>query len=231
MRMRMRLIAVILLIAAVLTGCSGPATGGGPQNAPRGDVTRLDGVQIREYKGEKLGSVDDFRENSIKGPQQVDRETYRLRVKGLVNAPRDYTYSQITSGHAAYEKVVQLDCVEGWSVKVLWQGILVSDLIKEVGAKGSANTVIFRAADGYSTSLPLSYIEDNAILLAYRMNGVTLPAERGFPLQLVAEDKWGYKWAKWITEIELSDDPAYRGYWESRGYSNSGDRDKSSRGD
>lgn len=231
MRRRMGIVPVILLISAALVGCSGPAPGGGPQNTPRGDVIKLDGVQIREYKGEKLGSVDDFRENSIKGPQQVDKETYRLRVMGLVNAPRDYTYSQITSGHAAYEKVVQLDCVEGWSVKVLWQGILVSDLIKEVGAKGSANTVIFRAADGYSTSLPLSYIEDNAILIAYRMNGVTLPAERGFPLQLVAEDKWGYKWAKWITEIELSDDPAYRGYWESRGYSSSGDRNKSSRGD
>jgi DMSO/TMAO reductase YedYZ molybdopterin-dependent catalytic subunit len=231
MRKRTRFLPVILLISATLLGCGGPATGGGPKNAPRDDVIRLDGVEVREYKGEKLGSVEDFRENSIKGPQQIDKESYRLRVTGLVNAPRDYTYSQITSGHAAYEKVVQLDCVEGWSVKVLWQGILVSDLIKEVGADSSASTVIFRAADGYSTSLPLSYIEDNAILLAYRMNGVTLPAERGFPLQLVAEDKWGYKWAKWITEIELSDDAAYRGYWESRGYSNSGDRDKSSRGD
>jgi len=84
--------------------------------------------------------------------------------------------------------------------------------------------VIFYAADGYSTSLPLDYIEDRDILLAYSMNGVTLPAERGFPFQLVAEDRWGYKWIKWVTRIEVSDDPSYRGYWEKRGFSQSGER-------
>lgn len=86
-----------------------------------------------------------------------------------------------------------------------------------------ANTVVFRAYDGYSTSLPLSYIKDNDILLAYKMNGVTIPPERGYPFQVVAEDKYGYKWAKWVIEIEVTDDPSYLGYWESRGYSNTAD--------
>jgi DMSO/TMAO reductase YedYZ molybdopterin-dependent catalytic subunit len=67
--------------------------------------------------------------------------------------------------------------------------------------------------------------------MAYKMNGVDLPAERGFPFQLVAEDKWGYKWAKWITEIELSDDEGFRGYWESRGYSRTGDLERGPRGE
>jgi DMSO/TMAO reductase YedYZ molybdopterin-dependent catalytic subunit len=52
------------------------------------------------------------------------------------------------------------------------------------------------------------------------MNGVVIPPERGFPFQLVAESKYGYKWIKWITTIELSDNADYLGYWESRGYSN-----------
>jgi len=52
---------------------------------------------------------------------------------------------------------------------------------------------------------------------------VVLPPERGFPFQLVAESKLGYKWIKWITEIELSDDVNYRGFWESRGFSNDAD--------
>jgi len=89
--------------------------------------------------------------------------------------------------------------------------------------------IIFRAHDGYSTSLPASFIRDNDILMAYRMNGVELPAERGFPFQLVAEEKWGYKWIKWITEIEVSDDTSFEGYWESRGYSNEGDLREDSR--
>jgi DMSO/TMAO reductase YedYZ molybdopterin-dependent catalytic subunit len=57
--------------------------------------------------------------------------------------------------------------------------------------------------------------------MAYKMNNVTLPIERGFPFQLVAESKWGYKWIKWITEIEFSSNESYEGYWEQRGYSNS----------
>ena len=52
---------------------------------------------------------------------------------------------------------------------------------------------------------------------------VELPPERGFPFEVVAESKWGYKWVKWVTKIELSGDPNYRGYWESRGYNNDGD--------
>jgi DMSO/TMAO reductase YedYZ molybdopterin-dependent catalytic subunit len=91
----------------------------------------------------------------------------------------------------------------------------------------AAKVVIFHAYDGYTTSFPVSYIMDNDIIMAYRMNGVTMPPERGYPFQLVAESKWGYKWIKWITRIELSDDEDYQGFWEQRGYSNEGDLDKS----
>ncbi len=211
------------LSLALLAGCSNPSSGGSPQDAPRDDAIALDGVEISEYEGAKLGSVEDFRENSIAGVQQVDRDTYRLDVTGLVSAPAEYTYSEVASGYASYTKVVTLNCVEGWSVKVLWEGILLRDLLEEVNIQPSANTVILHAVDGYSTSFPIEYFYENDILLAYSMNGVTLPAERGFPFQLVAEDKWGYKWIKWISKIELSDDEEYRGYWEQRGYSDTGD--------
>jgi len=113
--------------------------------------------------------------------------------------------------------------VEGWGVDILWEGILLEDLIDSAHALSGARQVIFHAHDGYTTSLPLEYIRDNDILLAYKMNGVTLPPERGFPFQLVAEEKWGYKWIKWVTKIELSDDAGYRGYWEDRGYSDDAD--------
>ena len=87
--------------------------------------------------------------------------------------------------------------------------------------------MILYAHDGYSTSLPLKDLFERDIIMAYKMNNVTLPAERGFPFQLVAEDKWGYKWIKWIERIELSDNQQYRGYWEQRGYSNNGDLNRS----
>jgi DMSO/TMAO reductase YedYZ molybdopterin-dependent catalytic subunit len=153
----------------------------------------------------------------------VDNESYRLTVTGLVNSETVYTYNEIVDGHPRYAKVVTLYCVEGWDVTILWEGVLVKDLLDEVGMMPTATVVIFYAYDGYSTSLPLDYIVSNDILLADKMNGVILPPERGFPFQLVAESKLGYKWIKWITAIELSDNANYRGYWESRGFSNDAD--------
>ena len=186
----------------------------------------LEPVEIREYEGAKLGSVDDFRENSIKGPQHVDIEGYQLDITGFVENPKSYTYDEVINNYQQYKKVVTLDCVEGWSVTLLWEGVLVRDLIEEANLSPEAKVVIFHAYDGYTTSFSLDYIMDNDIIMAYKMNDITLPPERGFPFQLVAESKWGYKWIKWITKIELSDNVDYRGYWESRGYSNSADLDK-----
>ena len=120
-----------------------------------------------------------------------------------------------------------MNCVEGWDVTILWEGVLLKDLFAEARVRPEAKLVIFRAQDGYSTSESLDYILRNNIILAHKMNEVVIPPERGFPFHLVAESKWGYKWAKWITDIELSDDTDFRGFWESRGYSNLGDRSKS----
>lgn len=188
-------------------------------------------VEVREYEGVDLSSINAFRENSIKGPQEIDVESYTLRITGLVTNSTSYTYDEVVNNHQNYKKVVTLDCVEGWSATILWEGVLVRDLLAEAEPLANAEVVIFHAYDGYTTSLPVDYVMDNDILMAYKMNDVILPPERGFPFQLVAESKWGYKWIKWITEIELSDDASYRGYWESRGYSNSADLDESFFGD
>ncbi len=186
-------------------------------------INTLSSVEIREYEGQKLSSIDDFRENSIRGPQFIDNESYRLVVTGLVNNEIEFIYDDVISNHPLFEKVVTLHCVEGWDVTILWEGLLVKDLINEAEVDSEAKAVIFYAYDGYSTSLPLDYIINNEILMAYKMNGVVLPPERGYPFQLVAESKYGYKWIKWITKIELSDNVDYQGYWESRGYSNDAD--------
>ena len=145
-------------------------------------------------------------------------------MSGLTSTTKISTYHDILNHHQHYTKVVTLHCVEGWDVTILWEGVLVRDLIKEAGIDPRANTVIFYAYDGYMTSFPISYIMNNDIIMAYKMNNVTLPAERGYPFELVAENNWGYKW---IDKIELSNDPNYHGYWEQRGYSNSGDLNSS----
>jgi DMSO/TMAO reductase YedYZ molybdopterin-dependent catalytic subunit len=205
-------ILVVTMLAAFATGQEGLA----PEL-----------VEIREYEGQALSSIDSFRENSIAGSQEVDVESYRLKITGLVDTTIELTYEEITGGFESHERVVTLDCVEGWSVTILWEGVRMRELFERAGPTEEAKVVILRAADGYSTSFPLSYFQENDILLALKMNGVPLPPERGFPFQLVAEGKWGYKWIKWVAEIEFSDDESHRGFWESRGYSSDGDLEKS----
>jgi DMSO/TMAO reductase YedYZ molybdopterin-dependent catalytic subunit len=186
------------------------------------NLNALASVEIRNYNGTNLSSILNFHDNSIKSTQFINSSTYRLTIKGLVSNPESLTYQEVLA-FTHYQKVVTLHCVEGWDVTILWEGILVKDLLQHASLNGSGNTVIFRAYDGYSTSFPLDYILGNNIIIASKMNNVTLPPERGFPFQLVSESKWGYKWIKWVTEIEVSNDSSYRGYWESRGYSNNGD--------
>ena len=178
--------------------------------------------ELKNYQGIALGSVDDFRENSIKGVQKVDLEKYRLKIDGLVKKSLSYTYDQLKS-IPRQKKLVTVNCVEGWKVTVLWEGIPFSELTSRAGVDQRANTVIFHAADGYTTSLDLKTIAARNMLIADTANGIPLPAKLGFPFILVAEEKWGYKWARWIERIEFSDKADYRGFWERRGYNNKGD--------
>jgi DMSO/TMAO reductase YedYZ molybdopterin-dependent catalytic subunit len=76
--------------------------------------------------------------------------------------------------------------------------------------------------EGYS-SLDLSYISEQNIIIALKLNDITLPDDRGFPFQVVAMSKFGYKWAKWVNRIELSANTNFKGYWESAGYNNNAD--------
>jgi DMSO/TMAO reductase YedYZ molybdopterin-dependent catalytic subunit len=212
-------VVAVILVAAVLFLFFG-------QGSRPGSPRVLPGVEVRAYEGKDLSSVNDFRENSIRGPQYINISDYRLTITGLTNETDVYTYDEVLDTYPHYTKVVTLFCVEGWDVTILWEGVMVRDLLRDAGIDSHANTVVFTAYDGYTTSFPLGYLMNNDIIMAYRMNNVTLPADRGYPFQLVAQDKWGYKWIKWIEKIELTADPNYRGYWEQRGYSNTADLEK-----
>jgi DMSO/TMAO reductase YedYZ molybdopterin-dependent catalytic subunit len=184
---------------------------------------QLSGTEVREYQGQNLSAISDDRDVSIKGPQHIDIDSYQLDITGLVENPTSYTYDEMINDFQSYKKVVELNCVEGWSATILWEGVQLKDLLAKAVPTTQAKVVIFHAYDGYTTSFPIEYILNNNIIMAYKMNDLTIPEAQGFPFVLVAESKWGYKWIKWITQIELSDDINYKGYWEERGYSNNGD--------
>ncbi len=177
-------------------------------------------TEIRQYQGQNLSSINDVYENAIKGTQYINQTTYQLTITGLVNKTILSTYDDVVNNYQHYQQVVTINCVEGWSAKILWEGVLVKDLLQDAGISNNATVIIFHASDGYTTALPIDYIIQNNIMIAYKMNGVALTPQIGWPFMLVAQSQYGYKWIKWLTEIEVSNNTNYLGYWESRGYPN-----------
>jgi DMSO/TMAO reductase YedYZ molybdopterin-dependent catalytic subunit len=183
--------------------------------------------EVTQYQGQTLTPVRAYIEATIQypdvaiaGTQYINQTTYRLTITGLVNKTLIYPYDDVVNNFPSHQLVTTLLCVEGWDVTMLWQGVRLSDLLKEAGANPNATTLIFSASDDYTTALPLNYTEENNLILAYRINNVTLPASTGWPFILVAQNQYGYKWIMWLTKIEVSNDSSYLGYWESRGFPN-----------
>ena len=210
----MRIFALIGLLV-LLAGCTGT-----PEYnvEPEETTSVLPEVEATEYMGAQLTPLDAQRNNAIQGTQYIDKETYGLEVSGLVENKLNLSYGELLE-LPAYSEVEYMPCVEGWGFTAKWTGFRVTDLLELAEVKEDGVFVMFYSSDGYSTGMPLEYLENESIIMAYGINDVTLPADRGFPFQLVAKSKYGYKWAKWIVKIELVDEET-KGFWEERGYSN-----------
>lgn len=204
-------ISIMLIVSLLLVGC-------------KQSFKPLPGeTEATEYLGVKLTPISEQGNNAIKGTQHIDKDTYRLTVDGLVNNPLSLTYADLLS-FPMESRLVTLNCVEGWSFTAKWTGLTLASIFERAGLQPNVKTVIFHTADDSSgfTSLDLQYVSDKNIIIALKLNDITLPDDRGFPFQVVAEGKFGYKWAKWVQRIELSSED-FQGYWERRGYNNNAD--------
>ncbi len=152
----------------------------------------------------------------------VDASQWRLRVGGLVQRPLELDLVALRR-RPAVRQIVTLECIsnEVWGPYISngeWIGVPLRDIVLEAGPVEPVVDVVLRAADGYSDSIPFSVALQPAVLLAYGLNGETLPHEHGFPLRLVVPGIYGMKNVKWITEIELTPGD-YQGFWQQRGWS------------
>lgn len=214
--------AAALILLLLLAGCSRPQGSGDENFISKLTEGRYSELEIREYEGTKLDPSAGLPENSISGVQRVDISSYVLEVTGSVQQPVSLAYEEVLA-LPAYEKLITLHCVEGWDATVLWKGAMLKDIIAPAVVRETAQTVIFHCVDGYTSSLSLQAVIDKKMILAYSSNGITLPPSLGFPFIVVAEDRLGYKWARWVNEIELSDDPYLTGFWENRGFDSEAD--------
>ena len=101
-----------------------------------------------------------------------------------------------------------------------WEGVSFKQLLAVVQPLPSAQFVLFKSYDDYTTNLPLVACQDDDVLLTYKWNGRPLTKEHGGPVRMIIPKRYAWKGAKWIKEITFSDHDE-KGFWEVRGYSNS----------
>ncbi len=170
---------------------------------PDSAVTPLDKFYVNDY------DVDD---------PGVDFASWSLTVTGAVQKPADYVMSQIR----ALPKITQNTrhvCVEGWDVIGNFSGARLSDFLKLIGADTTARFVTVECADDYYESLDMETALHPQTLLCYEMYGQPLTREHGAPVRLQIPTKIGYKQAKYLTDLKVTNVLERVGYWEDQGYS------------
>jgi DMSO/TMAO reductase YedYZ molybdopterin-dependent catalytic subunit len=148
----------------------------------------------------------------------IDLNTWRLVVGGAVQKPGDYTLAQIQSLPKKTQNTRHV-CVEGWDVIGNFGGARLSDFLKAIGADTSSRFVTVECADDYYESLDMATALHPQTLLCYEMYGQPLTREHGAPLRLQMPTKIGYKQAKYLTSLKVTNVLHRVGYWEDQGYS------------
>ncbi|TKX87898.1 sulfite oxidase, partial [Halorubrum sp. SS5] len=157
---------------------------------------RFTGSQPREGAGNGAFPITSWVADD---PDPIDRDDYRLTVAGLVGDPVELTADELAAGH---ETEALLDCTSGWYTVQEWGGVRVGDLLDAAGdLDDDAAYVRFTSVTGYRWSLPIEEAED--ALLATHVGGERLSHGHGAPARLVAPDRRGFQWVKWVTRVEV----------------------------
>jgi DMSO/TMAO reductase YedYZ molybdopterin-dependent catalytic subunit len=149
---------------------------------------------------------------------EVDLENWKLTVAGAVQKPGNYTLAQVQSLPKQRQNTRHV-CIEGWDVIGNFGGVRLSDFLKAIGADTSSRFVTVECADDYYESLDMATALHPQTLLCYEMYGRPLTREHGAPLRLTIPTKVGYKQAKYLTSLKVTNVLEKVGYWEDQGYS------------
>lgn len=149
---------------------------------------------------------------------EVDLANWKLAVSGSVEKPGEYTLAQVQSLPKQTQNTRHV-CVEGWDVIGNFAGARLSDFLKAIGADTKSRLVTVECADDYYESLDMATALHPQTLLCYEMYGRPLTREHGAPLRLQIPTKIGYKQAKYLTSLKVTNVLEKVGYWEDQGYS------------
>jgi methionine sulfoxide reductase catalytic subunit len=155
-------------------------------------------------------------------PQPVDLAHWHLAVDGLVDERVKVSWPELLALPQA-DATLDFRCIDGWRTQPRrWTGVRLRELLDLAGAKPEATHVVFHSADvAYTDSLTIAEAQADDVLLAHRLDGAPLGQQQGLPVRLVTGGRYGYKYVKWVTRIEViaAGPEGYKGYYEKRGYS------------
>ena len=195
-----------------------------PRNALAQEFSEAD--LSPEFRSNGTASPDDPEYQRLAAADFAD---WKLRIDGLVEAPAQLSLSQLRSLKSRTQ-ITRHDCVEGWSAIGKWTGVPLSEVLQLVRPLPTARYVVFHCADPmdddgtrYYESIDMDDARHPQTILAYELNGQTLPIANGAPLRVRIERQLGYKMAKYIMRIELVEQYKHigggnGGYWEDQGY-------------
>jgi DMSO/TMAO reductase YedYZ molybdopterin-dependent catalytic subunit len=166
-------------------------------------VERIRGGE-RRFTGSRLlprGGVPPTTTFFGEGVPAIDAATWRLAVTGRVSRPRDYDLASL-AGLGTRDLPAILDCTSGWALDTDWHGTPVATILDAAAVDPAANSVEIRAVTGWSTTMSLA--DARRCLLATHVAGAPLPAANGAPARLVAPDRRGLEWVKWVGEIRVA---------------------------
>ncbi len=134
-------------------------------------------------------------------PPDLDLAAWRLAVRGHVSRPLSLDAAAL-AGLGTTTRVATLDCTSGWAMETDWTGTPLAAVLDAAGIDARASEVLVRSATGWTAILPLT--EARGCLLAVGVAGAPLPVGNGRPCRLVAPDRRGLDWVKWVVEIEVA---------------------------
>lgn len=151
----------------------------------------------------------------------IQPSEWYLRVSGAVDHPFALSYPQLTALPRT-DQYVTLRCVNNppgghLMSTAYWSGVPLATLLARAGLHSNAQAIVLRAPDGYDEVIPLAAATSPSALLAYGMNGETLPRRHGGPARALVPGYFGFKNVKWIEVIEVVTS-VDSGYWARRGW-------------
>ncbi len=157
------------------------------------------------------------------GPPQLNLETWKLEVFGLVETPAAFSLAEFQQ-LPRVKVFSDFHCVTRWSrLGNLWEGVATRTLAERCGVQPAARFVVLHAYDNdWTTNLPAAMFLAEDALLADLHDGQPVSLEHGGPVRALVPQLYAWKSAKWIRAIEfVAHDRA--GYWEDGGYHMNGD--------